>query len=70
MEIVIEVCPHCGNECKLEKKRPWESWETRCPHCKKAMMRCNECLHADDNAAEKCDFDMRTISCFRRRESC
>lgn len=68
---VIEVCPHCGHEnvwcvgCEACAKKL--EYKARCTACGKTIMLCDECLHADDNPSQRCDF--RTIDgcgvCFR-----
>ena len=65
---VVEVCPHCASENlwrDLDVVK--EGYKTTCNECGAEMMLCDECLHADDNPCQKCDWhkvDGRGV-CFR-----
>lgn len=53
----VEVCPECGGEniypnYDVEK----EGYIAKCQHCGKQIFLCDECLHADDNEVQKCDW--------------
>ncbi len=71
----VEVCPHC--ECE----NVFSNWDCKtqgyiatCWQCGKQIMLCDECLHADDNPYQYCDWHARIIpgrtttgDCFRAR---
>lgn len=53
----IEPCPYCGYE------NSYPNWNTSkngyiaiCAMCGEKIHLCDECVHADDNAARKCDW--------------
>ena len=71
----VETCPCCGSE------NVYPDWQAEkqgyvavCENCGVEIMLCNECLHADDNQARRCDWHTkikgRSIvwTCFRRKE--
>ena len=52
-----EVCPHC------EAENVYPDWDVdakgfvaTCHECGSEIFLCDECLHADDNPAGKCDW--------------
>lgn len=53
----VEVCPHC--ECENVFKN-WnaekQGYVAKCWQCGQEIMLCDECLHADDNRGQKCDW--------------
>lgn len=56
----VEVCPWCGSEnvfanWDIEK----QGYVAECWQCGKHMFLCDECMHADDNPAGKCDWHER-----------
>lgn len=61
----VEVCPHC--ECE----NVYQNWDVSkqgyvviCQGCGKEIMLCDECLHADDNPGQKCNWS-KEKGCFR-----
>ena len=53
----VEVCPHCMGEnvypnWDVEK----QGYIAKCKHCNKQIFLCDECLHAEDNPWQKCDW--------------
>ncbi len=54
---VAEVCPYCDGE-NIYEENTIESgnYIATCKHCKKEIFLCDECLHADDNTAQDCDW--------------
>lgn len=61
----VEVCPHCMGENILQLDPETENYEAECQHCGKKIMLCDECLHAEDNTAQKCDWTEEG-GCFRK----
>lgn len=54
---VVETCPHCEAENLWENLDPVAcGYKTICPECGKTMMLCDECMHANDNPLQKCDW--------------
>ena len=53
---VTEVCPHCESENTIVWNVDIEGYVAYCPRCGNKMMLCDECLHAEDNKAQKCDW--------------
>ena len=54
---VIEMCPHCGNESIWVDLDPVKSnYKAVCKGCGKEIFLCDECLHADDNPGQRCDW--------------
>lgn len=54
---VVEACPYCGCE------NVFTGWDVKsngfvadCWQCGKEILLCDECMHADDNQAMKCDW--------------
>lgn len=71
MTEAVEMCPHCMGEnvypgWDVEK----QGYIAKCLHCGHEIMLCDECLHADDNPAQKCDWEDNGKGgmCFRRKE--
>lgn len=61
----VEVCPHC------ERENVYPNWDVKtqsyvaiCQECGKEIMLCDECLHADDNPGQKCNW-CEEKGCFR-----
>ena len=61
----VECCPHC--ECE----NVYPNWDVKtqgyvakCKGCGKDIMLCDECLNADDNPGQKCDWSEEK-GCFR-----
>ena len=61
----VEACPHCGNEHYEKDWSPKKGYRARCMHCGESILLCDECLHADDNPNQACDWDKKTGKCFR-----
>lgn len=64
----VECCPKCGGENIFPN---WDvesqGYEAVCHECGAEMMLCDECLHADDNPAGRCDWS-ECGGCFRKRK--
>lgn len=61
----VECCPHC--ECE----NVYSNWDVKkqgyvakCKGCGENIMLCDECLNADDNPGQKCDWSEEN-GCFR-----
>lgn len=61
----VECCPHCGCE------NVYPNWDVKkqgyvakCKGCGEDIMLCDECLNADDNPGQKCDWSKEN-GCFR-----
>ena len=63
-----ELCPHCMGE------NVYPNWDVEkqgyiaiCQHCNHQIFLCDECMHADDNLGQCCDWEeTKTGSkCFR-----
>lgn len=54
---VIEVCPHCDEEnvCP-ENMIEEENYIAVCQNCGRKIFLCDECLNADDNEEQDCDW--------------
>ena len=65
--IVVEVCPHCGNEAGMLWDVAVDGYKAYCPYCGKRLMLCDECRHSElDEHGEgiaHCDYDSETDSC-------
>lgn len=64
----VEVCPHCMGE------NIYPNWDidkhgyiAKCKHCNEQIFLCDECLHAEDNLEQKCDWHETEFGgeCFR-----
>ena len=68
----IECCPHCSTD------NSYPGWDVKqsgymavCRGCGSVIMLCDECLHADDNEGQFCDWHRENINgveygvCFR-----
>lgn len=64
----VEVCPYC------EAENVFPNWNVetdgyiaQCAECGEEIFLCDECMHADDNKARRCDFRETETSrkCFR-----
>lgn len=65
---VVEVCPHCDTENVFVWDVEEEGYKAFCPRCGKEMMLCDECMHADDNQGQACDWSGKD-GCFRNRRN-
>lgn len=64
----VEACPYCTETNVLPNYNvTQQGYAVHCEHCGKRMMLCDECLHADDNPGQKCDWHEKNGkgSCFR-----
>lgn len=53
----VEVCPYCIGENVYPNYKAWRNgYIVHCQHCGKQIFLCDECTHADDNEAHKCDW--------------
>ncbi len=69
---VTECCPDCGAENTMDWSIEQDGYKAYCAHCGHEMMLCDECLHADDNQGQKCDWksDFNGVGhCFRNEMS-
>ena len=55
---VVETCPHCECENILHWDPLIQGYMITCWQCGKKMMLCDECMHADDNQCQRCDWHM------------
>jgi len=74
----VDVCPHCDCENHFYN---WDTsvngWIGICAECGKEIMLCDECLHAEDNKEQSCDwceaFNTKTgkmeSMCFRKKQT-
>lgn len=62
---ITEVCPHCDAEVNINWDVETQGYVARCPECGRCMMLCDECLHAEDNECQRCDWHTETGSTFR-----
>lgn len=53
----VETCPYCGAESTFP------NWDTAtqgyvavCRNCHEQIMLCDECLHAEDNETQRCNW--------------
>lgn len=63
----VETCPHCGEEVEINWCTKENGYEVYCPYCGKKIMLCDECMHANDNVTQKCDWCKET-GCFRNKK--
>ena len=64
--MVVEFCPHCDMENEFEWDIETQGYVSKCQHCGKKLMLCDECFHSDDNPEMKCDWrDKCGGICFR-----
>lgn len=70
MTEAVEVCPQCvGENVYPDWDAGIQGYIAVCSHCKTLIMLCDECLHADDNPRQICDWEDRDGgTCFRRRQ--
>lgn len=53
----VECCPECEGENVFEDyDAKQDGYKVHCQHCGEEMMLCDECLHADDNLGQYCDW--------------
>ncbi|MDO4649904.1 MAG: hypothetical protein Q4B26_14790 [Eubacteriales bacterium] len=53
----VEICPHCMGENVFQDYDPEKSgYVVKCQECRQEIFLCDECLHADDNEGQKCDW--------------
>ena len=73
---VVETCPYCGNENVYQWNVGFDGYMATCKECGKTIHLCSECLDAEDNEYQKCDWHKekcpwdKTIEmsvCFRGR---
>ena len=62
-EEVIELCPHCDKEARLELNAEKVGYKTKCPHCGNTLLLCDAC-HQDgnDNHCDKCNEELEKES--------
>lgn len=64
---IVEVCPNCEAENIQEWYIEKDGYIGKCKECGEYMFLCDECLHADDNPSQKCDWHQEgnMSVCFR-----
>lgn len=65
----VEMCPECMAEVTVPDWAPSDGYRTTCPDCGESMLLCDECLHAEDNPLQYCDWDKDTCECFRDKQA-
>lgn len=57
---VIELCPHCDEEARLDVDAEKIGYKTKCPHCGKTLLLCDAC-HQDghDDHCDKCNKELK-----------
>ena len=63
---IVECCPHCGAENEIRWDVKTEGYEAFCLHCGQPMLICSECMTAEDNELQKCDWS--DGKCFRCKQ--
>lgn len=59
----VESCPFCGTDSIFDNiDVESNGYVVKCQHCGEEIMLCDECMHADDNIDQKCDWHI----CFNR----
>ena len=53
---IVECCPHCNTENEIRWNVEEDGYKTHCSYCGKLMMICSECMSAEDNKTNKCDW--------------
>ena len=54
---VVEVCPHCGNENVWDDLDPVKNdYKAVCKECGKEIFLCDECMNAEDNPGQRCNW--------------
>lgn len=61
---IVECCSLCDTENEFRWDVETEGYEAFCPHCGKPMLICSECMRAEDNQLQKCDWS-ENGKCFR-----
>ena len=53
----VEACPDCGAENVYDNYDPIvNGYKAICKECGREIFLCDECLHADDNLSQDCDW--------------
>lgn len=67
---IVECCSLCNTENEIRWDVETEDYEAFCPHCGQPMLICSECLRAEDNELQKCDWsDGKCFRCKERKEN-
>lgn len=53
---IVECCSLCDTENEIRWDVETEGYEAFCPHCGQPMLICSECMRAEDNKTNKCDW--------------
>ena len=65
---VVEVCPYCGNENIYPMHNVnINGYVVHCKHCGEEILLCDECLNAEDNLGQHCNWNKTNCGgkCFR-----
>ena len=64
---IVEWCPHCDTENNFKWDITKDGYVSKCTGCGKPLMLCDECMNADDNTRNKCDWEKEgnICKCFR-----
>lgn len=69
----VEFCPYCDNEAEGTYRVDNDEYVGVCDHCKQEIHICGDCMLAEDNPSEKCDWHIEVIDgvkysvCFRSK---
>ena len=67
----LELCPECEAWSSFKNWDPSDGYIATCKNCGSKMFMCDECVTADDNPSESCDWHKEVINgeeyscCFR-----
>lgn len=65
VEEVVEVCPYCDEENVYNNiDVVGQDYVATCHNCHQDIMLCSECMNADDNPGQYCNWS-RENGCFR-----
>lgn len=65
VEEVAELCPYCGEENIYHNiDVVGQNYVVTCHNCHQDMLLCGECIDADDNPEQFCDWSQEN-GCFR-----
>ena len=65
VEEAVETCPYCGEENVYNNiDVVGQDYVAQCKNCHQDIMLCDECLNAEDNPGQRCDWSPKN-GCFR-----
>lgn len=71
-DLVTEVCPYCDTEITMRWNIKEQGFKAFCPVCGKILMLCDECFHAEDEYAGKCNWCKDKLTgkekCYRTKD--